>query len=288
LYAEHVHYLPCQLSYWLPENAPPVAPLPMLQNGFVTFACFNRMIKVSDAVLDVWAQLLARLPGSRLVLKAAELEDPIQQERVLAIFRRHGVLPGRLSFHLASAWYEHLDRYADVDFALDPFPMGGGVTTLDALWMGVPVLCLRGKTLGQRITSAIMTAVGLDGWVTESVEDYLQRAIAKAGDVAALQRTRSTLRRRMAASPLANVDYYVGCVADAFRAFWRQWCVDPAQRLPQPIEAKFGVAEHSKEADVLWRDFQANPDSPEVLVRLAESMRRSGKTILAQEFLAQQ
>ncbi len=284
LYAEHVHYLPCQLSFWLPENAPALSPLPMLQNGYVTFGCFNRMIKVSDAVLELWAELMQRVPNSRLVLKAAELEESAQRDRVTALFARRGIEPSRLTFHGASSWFDHLERYMEIDFALDPFPMGGGVTTLDALWMGIPVLCLRGHTLGQRITSAIMTAIGLPEWVTQSPADYVEQAVRLANDPTTLTHLRSTLRMRMAASPLANPDYYVGCVADAFRAFWRQWCADPNTRLPQPQEARFGVAAHAAEADRLWQDFLVDPDAPSVRARLSESMRRAGKHVLAEAF----
>ncbi|MBX9849064.1 MAG: tetratricopeptide repeat protein [Rhodocyclaceae bacterium] len=284
LYAEHVHYLPCQLSFWLPENAPEISSLPMLKNGYVTFGCFNRMIKVSDAVLVLWAELMRRVPNSRLVLKAAELEEPSQRDRVTALFAHHGIEPSRLTFHGASSWFDHLERYMEIDFALDPFPMGGGVTTLDALWMGIPVLCLRGNTLGQRITSAIMTAIGLPEWVTQSSADYVDQAVRLANDPTTLSKLRRSLRMRMAASPLANPDYYVGCVADAFRAFWRQWCVDPHTRLPQPQEARFGVAAHAAEADRLWQDFLVDPDAPSVRSRLAASMYRAGKHVLAGTF----
>lgn len=286
LYAEHVHYLPCQLSFWLPENAPPVSPLPQQQNGYVTFGCFNRMVKVSDAVLALWAQLLAQVPNSRLVLKAGELEDAAQRQRVENVFAQHGVAASRLSLYGATPWFEHLARYAEVDVALDPFPMGGGVTTLDTLWMGVPVVCLRGQTLGQRITSAIMTAIGLEGWVCNTPEAYIALAKQKAANVSALAHLRRHLRARMAASPLGSSEYYVGCVADALSAFWRQWCADPASRLPQPSEARFAVGTHAAEADQLWRDFLSQPDSTEVRRRLAATMRRAGKPLLAAEFEA--
>lgn len=284
LYAEHVHYLPCQLSFWLPENAPKISQLPMLKNGYVTFGCFNRMIKVSDAVLLLWAELMQRVPNSRLVLKAADLEESSQRDRVTALFARNGIESSRLIFHGLTSWFDHLDRYKEIDFALDPFPMGGGVTTLDALWMGIPVLCLRGNTLGQRITSAIMTAIGLPEWVTQSSTDYVEQAVRLANDPTTLTHLRRSLRMRMAVSPLANPDYYVGCVADAFRAFWRQWCADPNTRLPQPQEGRFGVAAHAAEADQLWQDFLVDPDAPSVRARLADSMRRAGKHVLADAF----
>lgn len=222
-YAETVHYLPCQLSYWMPEQAPPVSPLPATREGHgergVVFGCFNRMIKVSDPVVALWSDLLRAIPMSRLLLKSPEFALVEQRILILDRFSACGIAPERITLHPGSPWFEHLERYGEVDIALDPFPMGGGVTTLDALWMGVPVVCLKGGTLGQRITSAIMTAIGLEDWVTESREAYLGIAIAKAQALPELAHLRATLRQRMADSPLAP-DHYVKHVERAFRAFW--------------------------------------------------------------------
>lgn len=286
LYAEHVVYLPCQLSYWLPEHAPPIASLPAEAQGTISFGCFNRMIKVSNHVLDIWAELLTAVPGSRLILKAAELDDCAYRDKVWRHFERAGIERKRIVMYPASAWFDHLARYGEVDIALDPFPMGGGVTTLDALWMGIPVVCLRGNTLGQRITSAIMTAIGLADWVATTQDEYLQLARSKANDLGALKQVRLTLRKRMIASPLANPEYYVRCVEHAFRGFWEAWCHDPKGRLPRPAAATFDVPETASPAHALWSDFLAQPGSPDVSRRLSASMRRAGKAQLAAELAA--
>ena len=132
--------------------------------------------------------------------------------------------PDRVSHLWESLWYDHLAAYAAVDIALDTFPMGGGVTTLDALWMGVPVVCLKGNTLGKRITSAIMTAAGLEDWVATSHEELLDIALGKAGNAGALAFLRERMRERISQSPLANPDIYVRLVEHRYREMWQRHC----------------------------------------------------------------
>lgn len=227
LYAEEIIDLPCQIGYWCPEEAPPVSELPALTAGHVTFGCFNLMSKVSDQALETWAELLADVSNSRLILKDKGWGNPVKRSQVQEIFHARGVGADRITFMSRTGWYAHLKAYDDVDIALDPFPKGGGMTTLDALWMGVPVVCMRGDTLGKRITSAISSAVGLDDWVATSHDEYLAIAGHKADNLAGLSALRRSLRALVFSSPLGHLNY-VRHVESRYREMWKRWCTSGA------------------------------------------------------------
>ncbi len=300
LYVEKVVDLPCQLSYWCPDDAPSVALSPAALNGHVTFGCFNRMVKISDEVLVLWAKLLACVPASRLILKDKGWNDAEKIQHVRQVFQAQGVDANRVEFLGRSMWYDHLKAYEKVDIALDPFPMGGGVTTLDAMWMGVPVVCMKGNTLGKRITSAILDAAGLEEWVAESSDAYLAIACAKAGNVRELAILRKTLRGRIFASPLGNPDIYVRLVELRYREMWQKWCHVQGDeldfvRLPalldgmrhQHVDTRLEAVGDSVlfSAVELWRRFERNPVDDEVLKTLGKLAISCGKNRLANDLL---
>jgi predicted O-linked N-acetylglucosamine transferase (SPINDLY family) len=223
-FAEYVADLPCSLCFAPPGGLDGVAPLPAFAKGQVTFGCFNRVAKVTDPVLDLWARLLARVPGSRLLLKDAGYESEANRGRVLAALARHGVEAARVAFLGYTGQAEHLNAYRDVDIALDPFPLSGGITTLEALWMGVPVVTLKGRTIAGRGPAAILGALGLTDYVAESEPRYIEIAQAAARDIRGLGELRQKLRPRFAASPLGNVALYTRHVEAQYRAMWRRWC----------------------------------------------------------------
>jgi protein O-GlcNAc transferase len=158
------------------DTGPEVAPLPALRNGFVTFGNFNRAEKTTEGVLKLWAAILLRLPDARLVLKARAYDDPGVVERCRSRLARYGVMPDRIEFR---GWSKHrrlLEEYADIDIALDPFPYNGGLTACEALWMGVPVLCLEGARIISRQSACFLRSLGLDTFVGETLEDYAAKA----------------------------------------------------------------------------------------------------------------
>ena len=224
-FAEYVADLPCSLCFAPPGGLDDVAPLPAFAKGLVTFGCFNRVAKVTDPVLDLWARLLARVPGSRLLLKDAGYEGDANRARVLAALGRHGVEATRVAFLGYTAQVEHLNAYREVDIALDPFPLSGGITTLEALWMGVPVVTLKGETVAGRGPAAILSALALADCVAENAARYVEIAQAAARDIRGLGELRQKLRPRFAASPLGNVALYARHVEAQYRAMWRRWCV---------------------------------------------------------------
>ncbi|MEK6664496.1 MAG: tetratricopeptide repeat protein [Pseudomonadota bacterium] len=209
-FSERVARLP---SYYLHQplsDAPLVNPLPALQNGYLTFASFNNPAKLNAAVIALWAQLLNALPSARLILKYKDLYgDPYVREHVTAQFARHGINADRLTLDAADeSAADHLARYHAVDISLDPFPFNGSTTSLESLWMGVPVLTLAGEAMVSRWGASILTRVGLTEWITDSESSFLQAAQTLAADLPRLAALRGSLRSQVEASALCDAPRY--------------------------------------------------------------------------------
>lgn len=183
--------------------------------GGPVFGCFNNLIKLSAPLLDAWARILAALPAAVLLLKYPGLDDPGMQADLGRRVAAHGIAPDRLRLLGRTGRADHLAAYCGVDVALDTFPGNGGVTTWEALWMGVPLVALRGDRPNGRASAAILASVGLTGWVAPSVADYVALAVALGrqprGD-------RAALRARLAAAPIQQPGAYARSVQDACRA----------------------------------------------------------------------
>ncbi|MBK8726285.1 MAG: tetratricopeptide repeat protein [Holophagaceae bacterium] len=211
--------------YRPPEDAPAVAPLPALGAGHVTFGSFNNISKVGPGVLALWAALLRRVPGSRLILKDRNLADQDVAARLAAVLAEHGVPASRVDLlPRIPGKGGHLGAYGRLDLALDPFPYNGTTTTCEALWMGVPVLTLPGARHAARVGASLLTRVGLEDWIASSPEDFLARGAAFAADLDKLAALRASLRDRVAASPLGDAPGFAREVEAAYRGLWRQWC----------------------------------------------------------------
>jgi predicted O-linked N-acetylglucosamine transferase (SPINDLY family) len=221
-YGETVVRLPdCYVCYAPPEYAPPVAPLPALRNGFVTFGCCNNLAKINPRVTALWTRLLREIPDARLLLVTKALGDRAARDRCQEAF--DGVAD-RVSFSGMVPHAELLARYGEVDIALDPFPYSGGLTTLEGLWMGVPAITLGGDRFASRHTLSHLTAVGLTEFIATDEDDYIARAAALARDPAWLESIRLGLRDTMAASPLCDCRRFTRNLENAFRTMWRTWC----------------------------------------------------------------
>jgi len=223
-YAEEIIDLPCQIPYGSPSDAPPVSSLPAEKNGVLTLGCFNRLSKMSAENFDVWAEILKAVPDSRLMLKARELNDMGRQAWVHEHFAVHGIDPARVLLVGQTTWYEHMRRFSEVDIALDPFPYGGGISTYEALWMGCPVVVLKGQTLTGRIAASIETGMGMEDWVAADKEGYIRLAISKAQNLHALSTIRQTMRSRLRESPLGDPRKYAALVEENYRCIWKTWC----------------------------------------------------------------
>lgn len=209
------------VCYTPPETLPDVAPLPADTGDHVTFGCFNNFAKVNDAVLAVWAKILSALPNSTLFLKSVSLDQPDIQDHVISMMADLGIEKQRLILEGAAPHFELLDAYNKVDIALDPFPYSGGLTTLEALLMGVPVVTKTGATFAGRHSTSHLNAVGLTDWIALDEDSYVQLAVSKAQDQDALRSLRLTLRPRFLASSICNAEEFTPTLERAFKDMWK-------------------------------------------------------------------
>ena len=225
LYTERLLRMPDgYVCYSPPPYAPDVPPLPALVNGKVTFGCFNNLSKITPRVIRTWCQILRKVPASRLVLKTHQFSDPETCERVLAAFTDGGVDPARVELRGSSHHRAFMGQYGDIDIVLDPFPYSGGLTTCEALWMGVPTITLPGDFFAARHSASHLSNAGLADWVTDSVEDYIELAVKWAGDLPALAALRAGLRQKVRLSPLCDAPRFGRNLTAALRDTWRTWC----------------------------------------------------------------
>ncbi|MBI5792160.1 MAG: tetratricopeptide repeat protein [Rhodocyclales bacterium] len=213
------------LCYEAPTAAPVPAPPPSLGGDGITFGSFNNPAKLSPPTLDAWAQLLERVPNSRLLVKGKCFGDAGAAAEFLARLAQRGVDAQRvILLGLVAAASDHLAAYAQVDIALDPFPYNGTTTTCEALWMGVPVVSRRGDRHAGRVGASLLAQIELTELVAASTPAYVDIATALAADGPRLQELRRTLRARMTASPLCAAPAFARKIEAAYRAMWRRHC----------------------------------------------------------------
>lgn len=191
--------------------------------GPPTFGCLNNFAKVSDVTLGLWTRLLRRVPGARLLVYA---RAEGHRNRVRRALRAAGIDESRAAFVGHQSLADYLETYRLIDVALDPHPYGGGTTTCDALWMGVPVVSLAGRTAVSRAGTTLLSNVGLERLVARSEEAYVELAAALIQDSSELARLRQTLRRRLEDSPVMDTARFTADLEAAFRTVWRAWCRD--------------------------------------------------------------
>ncbi len=223
LYSERLLRLPDgYVCYSAPPNAPDVGPLPADSGGGVTFGCFNNLAKITPPTIAAWAAVLRRVPGSRLVLKTHQFTDPATCERVRARFVPHGVDAARIETRGSSTLRSQMLQHGDIDIVLDPFPYAGGLTTCEALWMGVPVVTLPGQSFAARHSASHLSNVGLPEWIAPDADAYVEIAVARARDLASLRRLRADLRPRLRASPLCDAPRFAAGLTAALHHAWGQ------------------------------------------------------------------
>ena len=225
LFSEKIWRLPETL--WClapPEFEVAVSSLPALAAGYVTFACFNRLDKMGDAVVALWARVLRSVPGSRLWLKAHALRYDVARGRVVDRFAAHGICGDRLILDGPSSRAAYLAAYQRVDIALDPFPYAGATTSVEALWMGVPVITLAGERFMSRQGVSLLMNAGLPDWIAADHDDYVACAVRQASDCQALAALRASLRARVLASPLFDAQRFAVNLEAAWRGMWQAWC----------------------------------------------------------------
>ncbi len=195
-------YLTFEVSYPVPDVVPP----PCRANGRITFGCLAPLYKITPPVIAAWSRILAAVPESTLFLKNAALNSGANREYVFEHFKGHGIDRSRLQFEGPSDHFEFLEAYGAIDIALDTFPYNGGTTTTEALWQGVPVIAFYGDRWASRTSASLLRAGNLNQFVADDLDGYIH--LATTIDPDSLPELRRTMRERLRASPLCNVDAF--------------------------------------------------------------------------------
>jgi predicted O-linked N-acetylglucosamine transferase (SPINDLY family) len=193
----------------------------VLEAGHITFGSLNNFCKVTPPVLDLWSRILLEAPDSRLILRCPAGQT---QQRVLGFFTQRGIDPARLNLY--SNWLgagEYLRLHDRIDIYLDPFPHSGHTTSMDALWMGVPLITLAGTTAVGGGGKFLLANLGLDELIAHNPEEYVSKAVELARDLPRLKQLRATLRQRMERSPLMDAPTYARNIEAAYRQMWRAY-----------------------------------------------------------------
>ena len=221
LYSERMLRMPDgYVCYSPPPHAPDVVAAPVLGNGYVTFGCFNNIAKITPRAIETWCGILRAVPGSRLILKTHQLSDAPTAARFLASFTRFGIDPGRVEMRGSSSHRLFLATYNEIDLVLDPFPYSGGLTTCEALWMGVPTVTLPGEIFASRHSASHLSNAGYADWVAKDLTDYCDIALKWARDPVGLAGLRKAMRARVRASPLCDAPRFGRALGLALRHAW--------------------------------------------------------------------
>jgi predicted O-linked N-acetylglucosamine transferase (SPINDLY family) len=219
LHSESLVRLPRSAWCFSALDSAPVAPRPHRE---IVFGCFNNFAKVTDPMLRLWAQILAAVPGSSLLLKSSAFAEKVTCERVHGLFLAEGIAPERILLRdKVESQAEHLALYQEMDIALDTYPYHGTTTTCEALWMGVPVVTMEGMSHRSRVGVSLLTNVGLGQLIAASPEEYVRIATSVAGDLPELEATRRTLRERMMDSPLMDAPRFARDIESAYQTVWK-------------------------------------------------------------------
>jgi len=205
--------------------------LPALESGIITFGCLNNFCKINDVVLALWARVLKQVHGSRLLLLT---QEGSHRQRTVERLSQEGIDPARIEFASRRARREYLLLYHRIDIGLDSFPYNGHTTSLDSLWMGVPVITLVGQTPVSRAGWSQLSNLGLSEFAGETPDQFVQIAADLAQDLNKLQSLRASLRQRMEQSPLMDAPKFARNIEAAYREMWRRYCsaADASDPLP--------------------------------------------------------
>jgi len=248
-YTERLYRLPTLFCCYRPMSRQPlwryqpryqIQPAPALRNGHVTFGSCNNLGKLTDEVLALWGRVLQAVPASRLLIEGKNLG----QEAFAASYRercaRLGIDTSRLELVPLDGANQYL-TYHRIDIALDPFPLTGGTTTFDLLWMGVPLVSMVGNSFKSRLSTGILSYLGRTEWLADSAEAYIRIACELADDPQQLDRLRQSLRQEVEQSPLMREDIFNHHFGEALRLMWLQWLAQGS--LPGDVEGQSRLIE---------------------------------------------
>jgi predicted O-linked N-acetylglucosamine transferase (SPINDLY family) len=223
-FSEQVWRLP---RTWLAYRTIAAAPAPNWQaarDGALWLGCFNNLGKITPQTLRLWAQVLHALPEAHLLLKNKDLGDTNNRQRILSELAAHGIAAERIELQPASDWADYMAQHDRLDIALDPIGAhGGGTSTCDALWMGVPVIHLLGDHAGARFAASLLQAIGHSEWFAHSEAEYIEKTLALARNVALRQQLRAEQRETMARSPLCDAHGLASALEDAYAGMFERW-----------------------------------------------------------------
>jgi len=224
-YTERVYRMPDDyIVYEPPYYIEGVKPLPAQKNGFVTFGNMNNLAKTNTYTIAVWSKILKAVPGSRLLMKVNKMDTPFAKHHVEQEFAKNGIGIDRLILEGGEPHKPFMETYHRIDIALDPHPYTGGLTTCEAMWMGVPVVTLPGETFAGRHAATHLYHGGLPDWIAKDEEDYINIAVKWANDLEGLAKLRAGLREQVAKSPLTDGPRFARNLEKALRHMWVDWC----------------------------------------------------------------
>lgn len=221
-FVEKVVWIPTACTFAHDAAADP-APLPALGRGHMTFGSFQRPIKISRQTLDLWSDVLGALPGSRLLLGA--VDDAATRDRLVSHLHRRGVERRRIDILPSVPMAEYLEAHAQVDILLDTVPYPSGTTAHHGIWMGVPTLTRTGDTPVTWQCAGLLGAAGLDHFIVNNDEAFVQRAVHWSKNLEALGSLRQTLRDHVKRAPLLQPRSVAAGIEAALREMWRRWCL---------------------------------------------------------------
>lgn len=224
-YTEELAYLRNGFScYQPPDNAPAVTPLPARDNGVITFGSLNMLGKIDEEVIRVWCNILREHPASRMLIFRDELRGKVKDQYFRA-FVAQGIDGNRVELvNQSASGKSHMDVYENIDIALDTFPWNGHTTSCEAMWMGIPVITLYGKSHAGRLCASVLDQVGLSQLIAKTPDDYVRIAVDLAGDIGKLETLRGNLRETMDQSPLCDGKIFTEILEESYRHMWEKWC----------------------------------------------------------------
>ncbi|QLG87396.1 tetratricopeptide repeat protein [Chitinibacter bivalviorum] len=217
-------YRPCAKNpiqrYW-PEYQ--VKPTPALTNGYITFGTCNNLSKINSRTLNAWADILRLVPNSKILFEAWGMDDSESKNALIAKCNSHGIATECLILEPRTANNQYL-TYHKIDISLDTFPLTGGNSTFDALWMGVPVITLAGRSYRERISTSILTALNQVDWIANDINSYTEKAFNLANDIVTLNQIRQGLRIKLEKSLAMDEVRFSIYFDNALRQAWIHWC----------------------------------------------------------------
>ena len=245
-YTEKLYRMPDDyIVYHPPFYAPPVTQSPAKANGYVTFGNLNNLAKTNSYSIELWSKILHAVPNSKLLLKGSKMDAEFVQTHIYNAFVQHGIGIDRLIMEGGEKHQDFLNVYNRIDIALDPHPYTGGLTTCEALWMGVPVVTLPGETFAGRHAATHLTNAGMPEWIAQDEQDYIDIAVKWANDLDALAELRAGMREHVSKTPLVDGPRFAKNLEIALRHMWSEWC-DEKEAASKPVEVSKPKPKKSK------------------------------------------